>query len=69
MRNGRTCDVCGELYLAYYPNSCEESDYNGFMLINIDNSGRYYSRNVKDLCPDCKASFEDWLKSKTNMKE
>lgn len=32
--------------------------------------GMYTEINVCfDLCPECKASFEAWLKSKTNMKE
>ena len=31
------------------------------MTLNNDFYGRWYSHKTKDLCPECKDSFDEWL--------
>ena len=52
MAAARQCDCCGDFYKAY---NTKENRFkiNGFIPLNIDNSGQYWSHKQVDLCPKC----------------
>ena len=63
MAIARKCDRCGKLYEAY--NVGEDDDrMNGIAEANIEITDRYMIREVFDLCPECKRSFEKWRDNK-----
>lgn len=57
----KKCDRCGAYYELY---GIEENaaKCNGFMMLNIDNAGRYYRHGKIDLCPDCMAKLYEFMK-------
>lgn len=60
MAIAKICDRCGKFYEIYN----EQNDVNhpnGFMLLNIDEKGRYCSHDVIDLCPECTDSLNKWM--------
>lgn len=62
MALAKKCDRCGKLYEAY---SVEGDDrMNGITEANIEITGRWMIREVFDLCPECKRSFEKWRDNK-----
>lgn len=61
MAFAKKCDRCGKLYEGYNTNN-DPKNINGFMTLNLDDKRLYYSHKPYDLCPDCKDSFEKWLK-------
>lgn len=55
-RNAKKCDICGTLYESYNTKqNCNA--INGYIPINLDDDGRYYSHGEKDLCPECLDAF------------
>ena len=60
MAAAKQCDRCGKLYNSYNIKN-DTKNINGIMTVNIDTYGRYYDHKPKDLCPECKDSFEEWL--------
>lgn len=65
----KKCDRCGAFYDLYNVERNKEK-INGVAPLNTDESGRYCWHEYIDLCPDCKDSFERWLKgSKRYQKE
>ena len=60
MAAAKQCDRCGKLYNSYNIKN-DAKHINGIMTLNIDPYGRYYDHNAKDLCPECKDSFEKWF--------
>lgn len=61
MARARECTRCQELYKDYHP-SGQEGNHNGLLTIDRDLDNRYSTRQMIDLCPACKASFDEWLK-------
>lgn len=60
MAIAKICDRCGKFYKTYN----EQNDMNcpnGFMLLNIDEKGRYCSHGAIDLCPECTDSLNKWM--------
>ena len=69
MAIAKKCDLCGKYYEQYnYKNS--SSDTNGFMLLNIDANGKYWSHSPYDCCPDCmnhiRSTINDMYKGRKN---
>ena len=57
------CDRCGEYYDAYNKaNSATKT--NGFMFLNIDDTGKYYRATKRELCPKCNDELHDWFDKK-----
>ena len=61
MAYARKCDRCGKCYEVYNTRRDDEN-INGFIPVNVDGEGKYYSHGIKDLCPDCFKEFKKWLK-------
>lgn len=62
MANAKKCDRCGVHYDIYnYKNNSEKT--NGFMTLNIDLLGKYFSHKAYDLCPKCNQEFYKWLEA------
>lgn len=60
MANAKMCDRCGKFYEIY--NKKKDVNHpNGYMLLNIDEKGRYYSHDTIDLCPECTDSLNKWI--------
>ena len=62
MAIAKVCDRCGKFYKIYNAQN-DASHTNGFMLLNIDEKGTYYSHGAIDLCPECMESLIDWRDS------
>lgn len=62
MAVAKKCDICGKLYEPYNERH-EVKKPNGFMFLNIDTNGKYYSNNTIDCCPECMESIKDYIKS------
>ena len=60
MAAAKQCHRCGELYIPYNIKN-DAKNINGIMTVNIDPYGRHYDHKPKDLCPECKDSFAEWL--------
>lgn len=62
MSRARKCDRCGTLY---EPKGIKldsrGSSFNAVQLIDIDLDNKYFTRCIKDLCPECLESFKAWL--------
>lgn len=56
MATAKKCDICGRLYESYNIRNLDERT-NAFMLLNLDNQGKYYSHGPYDCCPDCMSSI------------
>ena len=59
MAAAKKCDRCGKLYELYNIKN-DSKNINGIMTVNIDHYGEYYDHKPKDLCPECKDSFDEW---------
>lgn len=55
MARAYACDICGALY--------KEPNYSRSSAIGIW-TGNYNAPKVADLCPECKAALEDWIKER-----
>lgn len=60
MAIAKVCDRCGKFYKIYNVQN-DASHTNGFMLLNIDEKGTYYSHGAIDLCPECTDSLNKWM--------
>lgn len=60
MAIAKVCDRCGKFYKTYNEQN-DVSRPNGFMLLNIDEKGQYYSHGPIDLCPECTDSLNKWM--------
>lgn len=60
MAIAKACDRCGKFYKIYNVKN-DKSHPNGFMLLNIDEKGKYYSHGTIDLCPECTDSLNKWM--------
>ena len=60
MAIAKVCDRCGNFYKIYNVQN-DASHPNGFMLLNIDTKGKYYSHGTIDLCPECTDSLNKWM--------
>lgn len=71
MSNAKKCDICGSFYEIgiHQRYSYGDKPYNTIKLVDEDGDGTVRAYKYINLCSDCKASFEAWLKSKTNTKE
>ena len=54
------CDRCGKLYELYKVKGSNK-DFNGVATIEILNSRNYQSKDVLDLCSECRDSLDEWL--------
>lgn len=58
------CSRCGTYYDDYSTKCTVRSDkkwpYNAVLTIDIDTERDFYQREITDLCPNCKKSFEHW---------
>ena len=65
MSQAKRCDRCNNLYEAYgYTDNINKKDeLNSIITSSISDTGSSY-KAIKyiDLCPNCKKSFETWLK-------
>ena len=61
MAEAKKCDRCGTFYDEYNVEDCDENP-NGFATVSIDSKGDYFIYDIKDLCPNCMASFKKWIK-------
>lgn len=52
MASAKKCDICGEFYELYNVDSHAEKT-NGFMFLNIDSRGKYFTHKAIDCCPNC----------------
>lgn len=57
----KKCDRCGAYYELYGVKD-NAAKCNEFMMLNIDNAGRYYKHDKIDLCPDCMAKLYEFMK-------
>lgn len=51
------CDICGKTYEPYNGNIHGENGFNGLLLLNFDNKGRYDKIKYLDLCPECSSKM------------
>ena len=49
------CDMCGKFY-------GDDKNINGIMIFNLDTHDYYYTNRPLDIFPNCKYSFEKYLK-------
>lgn len=59
----KKCDRCGKLH-EFYRGSKEfkgAENVNGILFIDRDTDNKYWSRNAKDLCPECMRELVDWF--------
>lgn len=68
MAFAKKCDICGRYYTNYNVKKSAEN-VNGFMLLNIDDAGKYYSHETVDCCPKCMASIKHHLATLTKNNE
>lgn len=61
MAAARQCDICGKTY-PMYNMSRDKKKVNGFMFLNIDEVGKYWSHDIQDCCPTCMKSIQDHIK-------
>lgn len=61
MAFAKKCDRCKRLFEIYNTMSCEEKS-NGFMFLNIDEKGDYYSHKTHDLCPICNVELHRFMR-------
>lgn len=66
MALAKKCDICGKLYESYNTKN-NTNEVNGYMLVNIDELGKYYSHHVVDCCPNCMDSIINHLKILKNQ--
>ena len=57
----KKCDRCRAFYEPYNVENSKKKA-NGVALLNIDKFGKYFSHKPIDFCPNCKDSFDKWLK-------
>lgn len=62
MASAKQCDRCGKFYSNYQTTS---GGFNGILTANIDQSGKYYSKSIYDLCPECMEQLIEWLENKS----
>ena len=58
----KQCDRCGAFY-ALYNVANNGNKPNGFMVLNIDECGKYFSHHARDLCPSCMKKFLNFINS------
>lgn len=68
MASAKMCDRCGKYY-SIYNNTNDKVKVNGFMYLNIDKAGKYWSHNSNDLCPECMKQLKDWFLFFQNKEE
>lgn len=59
----KKCDRCGKLH-EFYRGSKDfkgAENANGILFIDRDTDNKYWSRNAKDLCPECMRELVDWF--------
>ena len=59
--NAKKCDRCGILYERYNEKN-DGKKPNGFLFLNLDENGRYFSHKGYDLCPKCMDELIAWRK-------
>ena len=52
MANAFKCDICGGYYDAYNTKQSAKH-FSGFIPINVDSGGRYFTNNPRHICPKC----------------
>lgn len=62
MSLAKLCDRCGKFYKVYNEKN-DKKHTNGFVLLNIDKHGKYFSHSPIDLCPECMESLINWRDS------
>nr|DAH20445.1 MAG TPA: hypothetical protein [Bacteriophage sp.] len=62
MSLAKLCDRCGKYYKVYNEKN-DKKHTNGFVLLNIDKHGKYFSHSPIDLCPKCMESLINWRDS------
>ena len=60
MATARKCDRCGCFYEEYNTRN-DAKNTNGIMMLNIDMRRKYFSHDIKDLCPRCMEFLVQWL--------
>ena len=55
------CDMCGKFY-GDYNFTKDDKNINGIMIFNLDMHDYYYTHRPLDIFPNCKYSFEKYLK-------
>lgn len=55
----KKCDKCGKLYERYNEKK-DSKKPNGFLFLNLDESGRYYAHHGNDLCQKCMDELLAW---------
>ena len=55
------CDMCGKFY-GDYNFAKDDKNINGIMIFNLDTQDYYYTNRPLDIFPNCKYSFEKYLK-------
>ena len=55
------CDMCGKFY-GGYNFAKDDKNINGIMIFNLDTQDYYYTNRPLDIFPNCKYSFEKYLK-------
>lgn len=59
MSLAKKCDRCGKFYEFYKIKG--NNDFNGVATIEILNNRNYHSKDILDLCSECRDSFDEWL--------
>ena len=62
MSLARKCDRCGKFYETYAGQDANDFGFNSVTLKDVDNGGDYCVRKHFDLCKECSAKLEEWLK-------
>lgn len=52
------CDICGNYYDAYNTRQ-SAMHFSGFIPINVDSEGKYFTNNAKHVCPKCMNAMLD----------
>lgn len=61
MATAKKCDICGKFYELYNTED-DENKVNGLMLLNIDESGKYFVHKAIDCCPTCMETIVEAIK-------
>lgn len=62
MSLAKKCDRCGKLYEHYKKDKEGNDCYNALYPVCFDEAKNHHVRwNSKDLCPECRDSFDEWL--------
>ena len=57
----KKCDRCGKLHEFYRGSKEFKGGENRNLFIDRDTDNKYWSRNAKDLCPECMRELVDWF--------